>query len=330
MNKFEYVLPENLENTFEYLNEPSSLVKAGGIDLLDLMKEGIVEPKRLVNIRALEELDFIAGDAQAGVRIGPNLTLAALASNELLRTSYRALAQAAEAAATPQIRNAATLGGNLCQRPRCWYFRSNDFNCARKGGDTCFAQDGENQYHAIFGNEDGCVIVHPSATAVALLALNAKLKIASQGTEREVPLEAFFVSPATDISRENILNDGEIITEVLLPPAPKGFTSFYFKQKEKQAFDWPLAEVAVALTLRGNRCTEARIFLGAAAPIPWRVANAETVLKNQTVSKKIARMTAEEAVKGANPLSQNRYKIPIFKAIVYRTICWAAGIDPLA
>ncbi|RMF69889.1 MAG: xanthine dehydrogenase family protein subunit M [Calditrichaeota bacterium] len=330
MKPFEYAIPETLQETFDFLAAPQSELKAGGIDLIDLMKEGLAQPRRLVNIRGLQELHFVKGDAATGLRLGPNLTLAEVAGHAALRESYRALAQAADAAATPQIRHVATLGGNLCQRPRCWYFRSSAFPCARKGGDQCYAVDGENQYHAIFGNDSGCVIVHPSATAVALMALGARLKIASAKAERELAIDAFFVSPETDITRENVLKPEEVITEVMLPPAARGFTSFYFKQKEKQAFDWPIAEVAVALTLAGGVCKDAKVVLGAAAPIPWRVPRAEALLKNQPISVKLAKQAAQEALKDANPLSENAYKVPVFKAAIYRTICRAAGIDPFA
>lgn len=329
MNKFEFAIPEKLTDVFDCLKESDSVVKAGGIDLLDLMKEGIAKPKRLVNIRHLQELNFIKKDDR-GLIIGANVTLAELAASKELTGAYRALAQAADAAATPQIRHAATLGGNLCQRPRCWYFRSEDFNCARKGGDVCFALDGENQYHAILGNNDGCVIVHPSATAVALMALDAKLKIVSEDAAREIPIAEFFVAPAQDISREHILEENELIAEIVLPPAPKGFTSFYSKQKEKQAFDWPIADVAVGLTLDGNKCKDARVVLGSAAPIPWRAPGAEAALKNQTLTVNIAKKAAQAGVREATPLSLNAYKIRVFKAIIYRTICRSAGIDPFA
>ncbi|MFQ5605169.1 MAG: FAD binding domain-containing protein [bacterium] len=330
MNKFEYALPDKLSDVFGYLKHPNASIKAGGIDQLDLMKEGIATPARLVNIRNLKELHFIKSDSKRGLIIGPNVTLGELAEDNNLKGAYRALAQAAHGTATPQIRNSATLGGNICQRPRCWYFRSSDFNCSRKGGETCFAIEGENQYHAIFGNQDGCVIVHPSATAVALMALDAKLKIVSEKSEHEIAIDKFFVAPAEDITRENVLKAGEMISEIVLPPAPEGFISFYFKQKEKQAFDWPLAEVAVALTMKDGKCRNARIVLGAAAPIPWRVPAAEKLLVGQAISVELARKAGNEAVKTANPLSLNTYKIAVFKAVVYRAICWATGIDPFA
>lgn len=329
MNKFEYAVPQKIDEVFTFLKEPGSQIKAGGIDLLDLMKEGLAQPQRLVNIHSLKELNFIKEDGRRGIIIGPNVTLDELAGHEKLQDSFKALSRAAEDVATPQVRNTATLGGNLCQRPRCWYFRSADFDCSRKGGKTCYAFDGENQYHAIFGNDEGCVIVHPSGTAVALMALDAKLRIVSEKSEREVPISDFFVMPSTDMSNENILKQGELITEIIIPPLSPGWTSFYYKQKEKQSFDNAIAEVAVVMHLNEGKCTDARIVLGAAAPIPWRIKKAEALLKGNTVTKELAQKAAEAAMKDASPLSKNEYKVQVFKTVIARTICWAAGIDPL-
>jgi len=328
MNRFEYVTPKNLDQVFDYLNSADTMVKAGGIDLLDLQKEGIASPKRLVNIRDLPELKQITQTADGGLSIGSVVTLSELADNKNIRKSYRALAQAAEDAAIPQIRNAATIAGNLCQRPRCWYFRSEDFNCLRKGGDTCFAEEGENQYHAIFGNDDGCVIVHPSAIALALVTLDAKLKIKSSKEEKEIPVSELFLAPGDDIMLEHDLKPGEIITEIVLPPVAAGLSSYYSKQKEKQAFDWPIADVAVALNMQGGICKQARITLGSAAPIPWRLEKAEQALMNQKVTVAKAKTVSADALADASPLSLNAYKVTVFKTILYRTICRAAGIDP--
>lgn len=330
MNKFEFAIPQKLDDAFSFLKTKNAFVKAGGIDLLDLMKEGITTPQRLVNIRDLEELKFIKPDNAGALRMGPTVTLAELASHPVIQEKYRALAQAAGEAATPQVRNSATLAGNLCQRPHCWYFRSADFDCLRKGGDTCFAVDGENQYHAIFGNEDGCVIVHPSAVAVALSALQASLKITNGKHTREISMDEFFVRPAQDITKENNLQADEIITEIILPPITGGVKSFYFKQKEKQAFDWPIADVAAVLTVKQGTCRDARIVLGAAAPVPWRIQKAEEVLKNKTITVKLAKEAARAALNDATPLSGNAYKVTVFKTMIYRTICWAAEIDPFA
>jgi len=330
MNNFEYALPTEIKDVFRYLDKDQAIIKAGGVDIIDLLKEELITPRRIVHIRSIPDLLGIKEDAKNGLLLGPNITLTDLSENQLILTSYRALAQAAVNIATPQIRNLASLGGNLCQRPRCWYFRNVEFPCSRKGGTTCFSLDGENQYHAIFGNNDGCAIVHPSGMAVALLSLNARVKIENAKEKREVSLENFFVTPAQDITRENILKQGELITEINIPIIMKKYKSFYYKQKEKQAFDWSIADVAVALLLNDNRCQDARIVLGAAAPVPWRVPAAEDVLKGVPVDKSSARKAAEIAMQNAEPLELNKYKIPVFKAVIYRTICWAAGIDPLS
>ncbi len=329
MKNFEYAVPDSIEKTFEYLESSKAILKAGGIDLLDMMKEQLISPNRLVNIRELEELRFLKEDTNGAFLIGPGQTLSELAEDQTINKSYKVLAQAAGGVASVQIRNSATLGGNLCQRPRCWYFRSADFHCSRMGGDTCFALDGENQYHAIFDNTDGCVIVHPSATAVALMALNAKLIISDGEKDREISIEKFFVTPANDIERENILNKNEMIITIVIPADAKDYLSYYHKQKEKQTFDWPLADVAVALRMEGDRCQDARIVLGSAAPVPFRSKSAEQVLVNQNITKDIAIKAAEAALITAEPLTLNEYKVPIFKTIIYRTICHTVGIDPM-
>jgi xanthine dehydrogenase YagS FAD-binding subunit len=329
MNNFEYALPESIDKTLEYLQVPEARLKAGGIDLLDLMKEELIAPKRLVNIRELADLKFVKKAANGDLHIGPAMTLSEIAGHKELSGGARALAQAAGSVASPQIRNAATLGGNLCQRPRCWYFRSADFNCLRKGGDTCYALDGENQFHAILGNNDGCIIVHPSGTAVALMALDARLSIKKGKEEKEVSLDAFFVTPAQNIEKENILNQGELITSVIIPAKMLNGVSYYHKQKEKESFDWPVADVAVSLKTSGATCSAARLVLGAAAPVPWRVEKAEQILINTKIDKMKARQAAEIAMQDAEPFELNRYKITIFKTVIYRTICRAAGIDPM-
>jgi len=277
----------------------------------------------------LADLKFLKKENSGDLGIGPALTLSELAAHKELRGALLALAQAAGGVASPQIRNTATLGGNLCQKPHCWYFRSEDFSCTRKGGLTCFALDGENQYHAILGNSDGCAIVHPSGTAVALMALDAKIIVKNRDNEKTVPIEEFFVTPAQNIEKENILAEEEIVTEIKIPFEMQKYVSFYMKQKEKQTFDWPLADVAVSLKMNENVCEDSRIVLGSAAPVPWRATKAEAVLNSQAVDKENATKAAESALEDAEPLSLNKYKVPIFKTIIYRTICKAVGIDPI-
>jgi xanthine dehydrogenase YagS FAD-binding subunit len=330
MKNFEYAVPESIDKAIDYLDSSKTVLKGGGIDLLDLMKEDLIEPGRIVTLQDLEELRFIKEDTNGSLLIGPSQTLTEISENSLINKSYKSLAQAAGAVASVQIRNVATIGGNLCQRPRCWYFRSSDFNCSRKGGNTCFALDGENQYHAIFNNSDGCAIVHPSATAVALMALNAKLILSDGKKEKEVPIEEFFVSPAINIEKENILTNSEMIISVVIPVEMKDYLNYYIKQKEKQSFDWPLADVAVALKMEGDRCQDARIVLGSAAPVPFRSTPAEKTLMNNTITKETAIKAADAALADAEPLALNAYKIPLFKTVIYRTICKAVSIDPMS
>lgn len=330
MKNFEYAIPESIDKAIEYLNTSKASLKGAGIDLLDLMKEQLISPDRLVSVRDLEDLNFLKLESNGNMLIGPSTTLTEIADDASINSAYKALAQAASGVASVQIRNSATIGGNLCQRPRCWYFRSADFPCSRKGGDTCFALDGENQYHAIFDNSDGCAIVHPSATAVALMALNASLIITDGKKEKEVTIEEFFVSPGVDIEKENILGQNEMIISIVIPSEMKDYLNYYTKQKEKQSFDWPLVDVAVALRMEGDQCQDARIVLGSSAPVPFRATEAESSLKNKSITKNTAMKAAETVVLNAEPLSQNEYKVPLLKTIVYRTICHTVGIDPIS
>ena len=320
MNRFEWVDAGSVEQALASVTEGSSF-KAGGVDLLDLMKDGIATPPRLVNIRNIKGLDQISEDAQ-GLRIGPLATLAQIEEHPAIRSKFLALSEAAGRAATPQIRNMATVGGNLAQRPRCWYFRSEDFPCRKKGGKHCFAQDGENDYHAIFDNRT-CAIVHPSGVAVPLVAMNAKLELTSKRGKREVLLENFFITPDQDVTRENILQADELITQITVPSS--NARTAYYKQGEKESFDWPIADVAVALEMQGARCNRASIVLGAAAPYPYRAKAAEAQLTGATISEETARAAARQAVANATPLAKNNYKAPIFEAIIRRTILRAAG-----
>ena len=299
------------------------MLKAGGVDVIDRVKEGIDRPTRLVNIRNIAGLDKITEDA-TGVKIGPMVTLAQLDASPVIRRKYTALADAAGHAATPQIRNQATVGGNLLQRPRCWYFRNQDFHCLKKGGARCFAQEGENEYHAVFGNKV-CAIVHPSAAGVALMALGAKLEITGARGKREVAIENFWVRPEEDIRRENSLNADEMITSINIP-APVGNTSSaYMKLGEKESFDWPVSEVAVSLTQARGGIVGARVVLGAAAPVPLRLKEVESALLKKTWSEENLRAAASLATKGATPLDNNTYKLPIIETMVRRTLVAATS-----
>jgi len=323
MNAFQWTEATSLEQALAQL-DGKAVLKAGGVDLLDLMKEHLIEPTRLVNIRNLKGLDRIADDEKAGLRVGPMVTLARLDADETVRRRYVALADAAGHAATPQIRNMATVGGNLLQRPRCWYFRNEQFHCKKKGGQTCYAQTGENQYHAVFDN-DPCAIVHPSATATALVAYGAKLELTSGKGKREVGAEDFFILPKVDVHRENTLAADEVLTEIRVPAPPANARAVYLKQGEKESHDWPIAEVAVVMQRDGEQCRSASIVLGAASPVPHRAKEAEAIVRGKKIDEKVARQAAEAAMDGADPLTHNEYKLPLFVTLIRRALLTAAS-----
>ena len=254
--------------------------------------------------------------------IGPLVTLARLSEDPLMVKGANTLALAAGWAGTPQIRNLATLGGNLAQRPRCPYFRSELFHCRKKGGTECFAMLGENQEHAVFGN-DLCAIVHPSGVATALVALGASLKLRGPRGERTLPIEQFFVRPEQDVTRENVLQPGELIVEVRVPVGRRGG---YVKLMQKQTFDWPLADAAVVLDLDGGTVREARVVLGAAAPVPWRASAVEKALVGKKLDESSARAAAQLATSGATPLDKNGHKLAALQAAVLRSLRAAGGL----
>ncbi|HEX8852568.1 MAG TPA: FAD binding domain-containing protein, partial [Pyrinomonadaceae bacterium] len=255
-----------------------------------------------------------------GLTLGALSTLAQLETHIAVRERYAALAEAAGLAATPQLRNMATVGGNLLQRPRCWYFRNEQFHCKKKGGQTCYAQTGENQYHAVFDN-DPCAIVHPSATATALVALGARVELTGEKGKREVTLEEFFITPEVDVRRENSIGEKELLTGIRVPPLGEGARTVYLKQGEKESFDWPIADVCVVLARdAAGRCASASVVLGAAAPVPLRARGAESALVGKVIDEETARAAARAAVSGATPLAENGYKVAVFEALVRRAV----------
>jgi xanthine dehydrogenase YagS FAD-binding subunit len=304
----------------------TSVVKAGGIDLLDLLKENLLTPRMVVSLKDIPGLDAVSEERSGGLRIRPMIPLAKFAENPIVRRRYPALADAVGDSASPQIRNVATLGGNLLQRPRCWYFRVAEFRCLRKGGGHCFALSGENQYHAVFDN-DRCAIVHPSTAATVLVALDAKVELTNAtGAVRQVLLEDFFLPPGVDLQRENDLKPQEILTAILLPPLPASLRMAHLRQSEKESFDWPLADVAVTLdVLPDGRCRKAAIVLGAAAPVPHRAKAAEAALAGKHIDEKAAKDAGRAALDGATPLAKNAYKLPLFEVLVRRAILKAVA-----
>jgi xanthine dehydrogenase YagS FAD-binding subunit len=293
----------------------------GGQDLIALMKDYIAQPDRVVNVKTLDATIAASG---GGLRIGSAVRLAELAEHETVRREYPALAQAAGEVGTPQIRNVGTVGGNIAQRPRCWYFRNEEFDCLKKGGSRCFAVDGENQYHAILGGGP-CHIVHPSSLAVPLVALGATFRVVSPSGSRDVPASEFFVLPSENLFQENVLEPNAIVTHVVLPPA-RGAKNATYEVRFKQSHDWPLAMCSAVLELAGDNVRTARIVLGAVAPVPWRATAAETVLAGRRVSDEVAAEAADAAVKDAVPMTGNGYKVQIARTVVKRAILKAAGM----
>jgi len=325
MNRFAFVDCKSVEDALGHLG-PGVEVKAGGIDVLDRLKEGLDQPDKLVNIRNISGLSAVE-QTPDGLRIGPLMTLAEISEHETMKRSYPALAHATAHAATPQIRNVATIGGNLLQRPRCWYFRHVDFPCRRKGGEICFAQDGENQYHAIFDNHI-CAVIAPSSAAVPLIAFDAQVELTSKNGKRLVPLEKFYLTPEQNVTREHSLRAGELLTAIVIAGTWEGAKSAYQKYGEKDSHDWPIADAAVALRIDGNTVRKASVVLGAAAPTPMRVTAAEAVLTGKVLNEQVAREAGKAAMSGATPLAHNAYKVGLFETAIYRTVLFAGGLMP--
>ena len=314
MPSFTYVRPNSLAETIRHLAKGNARIHAGGTDLLGCLHDGVFPAEKVVSISRIEALRGIERLGDGSVRIGALVSVSEVANNSLLQSRYPALVQAAREVASPQLRNQGTIGGNLCQKPRCWYYRG-DFHCARKGGDMCFAVGGENQYHCILGGS-GCVIVHPSDMAPALVAHEAQVVIASAKGARKVPVEKFFVLPEQSITRETILKAGEVVTEVILPLPPQGLRSSYRKVRARGSWDFALAGVALALRMSGGKVAGARIVLSGAAPIPWRCTDAEKVITGQALNEAVIARVADAALKGAQPLGNNEYKIDLFKGLI--------------
>jgi len=324
MKAFAYVDAKNEAEALAALSPQRgrTLPLAGGMDVLALMKDYVLQPDALVNVKALD--GAIVADGDAPVRIGASARLVDVAEHAELTRLFPALTHAAAEVGTPQIRNAGTVGGNLMQRPRCWYFRNEEFDCLKKGGARCFAVDGENQYHAIFGDAP-CHIVHPSSLAVPILAYNGRMRVVGPDGEREVEGDRFFVMPDRNMYGETVLEPNELVTHVILPP-PRSVRSAHYEVKFKQSHDWPIAMASVALALDGDIVRSARVVMGAVAPIPWRARAAEAALTGQRVTPEIAAAAADAAVEDAKPMSGNAYKVRIARTAVHRAVRQAAGL----
>jgi len=324
MQSFEYANPTTLKEAFAALGSSweDANILAGGTDLLSLMKDYVHSPKRVVNIKGIKELGGISRKG-GNMRIGATVTLDELTSNAAIRASYPSLIQAALGVTSPQLRNMGTVAGDLCQRPRCWYYRRGFGLLAKGPNGEALVPTGENKFHAIFSNGPA-YFVSASTLGPALVALGATVTIASASGNRSVPVEKFFVAPTADGMRETDLKPNEIVTEVLIPvPATKNAT---YEVRQRELVDWPLTAAAVALRMNGSTVTSASIALGHVAPTIWRASQAEKMLVGKTITVETAEAAGEAAVANATPLSGNRYKVQLTKVAVKRALLAAAGI----
>jgi xanthine dehydrogenase YagS FAD-binding subunit len=322
MQSFEWIDAKTIEQAATLLAASSEqrpvIAKAGGMDVLDLMKEGILKPARVVNLKLIPHLDEIEFEAQSGLKLGCLATLARIAASDQVRKHFPALASAAMHAATPQVRNAASIGGNLLQRPRCWYFRNGQLHAAMPAGDAM--RDAQTQYHAIFDNERG-FMVHASTPATALIAYDATVHLADErGQSRAIRLSEFLLS-----SQDTAIRRGEVLTHITVPSPASGLRSAYHKQTERDSYDWPICDVAVACRMKGDAIEAASIVMGSVAPTPRHAVRSEAFLIGKKLDEASAAEAARLAVAGATPTPKNRYKVQVLTAVVGRTLLAAVA-----
>jgi xanthine dehydrogenase YagS FAD-binding subunit len=324
MEAFEYARPKSAQEAVKLLTgtEGEALALAGGTDLISLMKDGAAKPKRLVSLQHVSELKGISFRSEPGLRLGAGVTLEELMENAEVRQHYPALVQAAEGVSSPQIRSTGTVGGDLCQRPRCWYYRAGYGLLAVFNGKP-LVPDGDNRYHAILGNSGPAYFVSPSSLAPILIALDAKVKLHGPEGTRELSVQEFFVTPKSENDIEHALRPGEIVTEILVPN-PGNVKMAVYEVRQKEALDWPLAAAAVVLKLEGGSVQSARVVLGHVAPVPWPSPEAEEALKGKRVDEDAAWAAGTAALSKATPLSKNAYKVQLARVAVKRAILRAA------
>ena len=325
MKAFKMAQPKTVEQAVLVSTDDfkKSKILAGGTDLLGEIKEGTQVPDLVVNLKTIPQLGGIRS-TDRGLEIGALTKLAELAESAEVKKGWPALHTTTLKTATPQIRNVGTVGGNICQRPRCWYYRNETFHCLKKGGELCYARDGENEFHAIFENAT-CNIIHPSNLAPVLIAYGAQFEIAGpEGTEI-VPAEEFFVTPEEDIAVENVLAANQVLVNVILPKGSERPLSAYFESREKQSYDWAVCAATASFVKDGDRIGEARIVLSAVAPVPMRRDDLEAMLVGQKISDELLDKVCERAVQEATPLRDNRYKLILLKGVLRRAIRQALG-----
>jgi xanthine dehydrogenase YagS FAD-binding subunit len=321
MRAFEYASPTTKEQAVGLLGTSwgQAEVLAGGTDLLSLMKDDIVHPKRLVNIKSIKEMMGVKAGAE-GLWIGALTSLGDLADNAEVIKGYPALAQALNEAASPQIRNMATIGGNLSQRPRCWYFRGGFGLLPKDESGKDLVSEGENRYHAILGNDGPAKFVSPSTVAPVLIAYGATIRIVGPKGTREIPLEKYYVIPKSEDEREHDLRPNEVISEIFLPRPSSDQSVAHYEIRQRASFDWPLAVAAVALTVNKTIVRSARVVMGCVAPVPWISPEAEQALVGKVLSDDVAKAAGDAAVQNARPLSHNAYKVQLARVAVKRAI----------
>lgn len=318
MNNFKIAQPQTVDQITSLPSKDRYYLMAGGTDLLDEIKNEIIEPETIINLSAIPGLSYIK-KTDKGTRIGALVKVTDLAENSQISKDYPVLHEAALSLATPQLRNVGTVGGNICQRPRCWYYRDPQIKCRKKGGTRCYATRGKNRYHAIFGGST-CHIVFPSDLAPALISLNAEVTLSTAKGDKSIPLDEFYTLPRVNVRRENILKPNELVKEIRVPPPKKGSKSTYFKLKERGTWDFALVSVAVNGTISGGTVKDIRIVMGGVAPIPWRLDKAEKLIKGKAATEKVVRDAVNVAMADAKPLTENAYKIDLAEATVANTI----------
>lgn len=293
----------------------------GGQDLHTTLKSYIQRPGRVVNLKTIPNFDAIAVDG-SGLTLGATATLTDVELSADVKRFAPGLVEAIHSVATPQIRNLGTIGGNLCQRPRCWYFRHDNLKCLKRGGDTCYAKDGENKFHAIYGTDAPCVITHPSDLAPILVALGAAVDVEGANGKRTIAAKDFFRMPTTDDPRrENVLAAEEIVTAVRIVSTPLAARSTYLKFKERESLDFAMASVAAAVDQADDGTIRtARVVLGGVAPVPWALPKVDAFLAGKKLDDATIAEAATLAVADAKPLSQNGYKVPLTKTLVRRAL----------
>jgi len=326
MRGFEYASPTTKEQAISLLGSDwaDADILAGGTDLLALMKDDVIAPKRLVNIKDIQDLRGINVGKAGDARIGALVTIQELIESPELRKYFPVIGQTAVEIAGPQIRNMGTVGGNLCQRPRCWYYRAGFGLLAKDKSGEPLVPSGDNRYHAILGNSGPAYFVSPSTLGALFSALGGTVRIFGPKGKRDVPVEKFFITPQSENQREHDLGPNEIVTEVLLP-ALAGAKAATYEVRQKDAMDWPLALASVAITLSGNKVRSARVVMGYVAPVPWRSKEAEDALVGKAITEETAKAAGEAAVSGAKSLGRNGYKIQLARVAVKRAVLAAAG-----